>query len=71
MKIEHWHSRANYAGEQLDYSNLLGWLHGDRGERTAVPNASQATSLFRLRLQHRLQLPESRRVHGRLQPLWR
>lgn len=31
MKIEHWHCQARYAGEQLDYKNLLGSCCG--GER--------------------------------------
>jgi len=31
MKIEHWHCRANYSAEQLDYSNLLGACLGNEG----------------------------------------
>jgi uncharacterized protein (TIGR02646 family) len=31
MKIEHWHSQANYGAEQLDYSNLLGACLGNEG----------------------------------------
>jgi len=30
-KIEHWHSQARYAQEQLDYSNLLGACMGNEG----------------------------------------
>lgn len=33
MKIEHWHCQANYAVEQLDYSNLLGACMGNEGRR--------------------------------------
>lgn len=29
MKIEHWHSRTRYQGEQLDYRNLLGACRGE------------------------------------------
>ncbi len=36
MKIEHWHSQANYSVEQLDYSNLLGSCLGNEGK--ARPN---------------------------------
>jgi uncharacterized protein (TIGR02646 family) len=31
MKIEHWHSQANYSPEQLDYGNLLGACLGGQG----------------------------------------
>jgi uncharacterized protein (TIGR02646 family) len=31
MKIEHWHSQADYDAEQLDYSNLLGACMGNEG----------------------------------------
>jgi uncharacterized protein (TIGR02646 family) len=30
MKIEHWHCRDNYSGEQLDYKNLIGRVFGRR-----------------------------------------
>lgn len=33
MKVEHWHSQADYAVEQLDYSNLLGACMGNEGRR--------------------------------------
>ncbi|MGO9261780.1 MAG: retron system putative HNH endonuclease [Bryobacteraceae bacterium] len=33
MKIEHWHSQANYPAEQLDYSNLLAACLGGKGSR--------------------------------------
>ena len=32
MKVEHWHSRAGYSSEQLEYSNLLGCCLGNEGE---------------------------------------
>jgi uncharacterized protein (TIGR02646 family) len=32
VRIEHWHSRSAYAGEQLDYSNLLAVCMGNEGE---------------------------------------
>ncbi len=32
MKIEHWHSRKNYPGEQLVYRNLLGACLGNDGQ---------------------------------------
>lgn len=32
MKIEHWHCREDYSGEQLDYSNLLGVCTGNEGK---------------------------------------
>lgn len=32
-KIEHWHSRARYNTEQLDYSNLLGACMGNEGKQ--------------------------------------
>jgi uncharacterized protein (TIGR02646 family) len=35
MKIEHWHCQANYAHEQLDYSNLLGACMGNDGRRVS------------------------------------
>lgn len=36
MKIEHWHSQAEFSGEQLDYPNLLGACLGHEGQ--ARPN---------------------------------
>jgi uncharacterized protein (TIGR02646 family) len=36
VKVEHWHSRHNYPGEQLDYSNLLAACMGNEGRRKAV-----------------------------------
>ena len=33
MKIEHWHCRENYPGEQLDYQNLLGACLGNQGAK--------------------------------------
>jgi uncharacterized protein (TIGR02646 family) len=35
MKIEHWHCQANYADEQLDYSNLLGTCTGNERGRAS------------------------------------
>ncbi len=32
MKIEHWHSQSRYAGEALDYQNLLGACRGNEGQ---------------------------------------
>jgi hypothetical protein len=32
MKIEHWHSQAGYAAEQLNYGNLLGACMGNEGK---------------------------------------
>jgi uncharacterized protein (TIGR02646 family) len=32
MKVEHWHSQANYPDEQLDYDNLLGACLGNEGQ---------------------------------------
>jgi uncharacterized protein (TIGR02646 family) len=32
MKIEHWHSQANFPIEQLDYSNMLGACMGNEGQ---------------------------------------
>ncbi len=32
MKIEHWHSRVEFPGEQLRYSNLLGACLGGEGQ---------------------------------------
>ena len=33
IKIEHWHCQTNHAGEQLDYSNMLGACMGNEGRR--------------------------------------
>ena len=32
MRVEHWHCRDNYLGEQLAYANLLGACMGNEGQ---------------------------------------
>ncbi len=42
MKIEHWHSRYDFPGEQLTYSNLLASCMGGDGQRDAVKHCDTA-----------------------------
>lgn len=35
MKVEHWHSRKKYPGQQLNHANLLGCCSGNAGQPDA------------------------------------
>jgi len=35
MKVEHWHSRKKYPGQQLNHANLLGCCSGNEGQPDA------------------------------------